>query len=54
LLNSDIASSKEEIMVLLLSRNLGIREALDIAADFNWMLSARFYAALSNSARLQT
>jgi len=58
--SSRIASSSEEIKVLLLSAGLGVREALAIACDFNWKLSARFYAALtrvsppaSNSATVQ-
>jgi hypothetical protein len=58
--SSRIASSGEESIVLLLSQSLGVQEALAIAGDFNWKLSARFYAALtrvspppSNSATVQ-
>ncbi len=60
LFSSDIASSTEESMVSILAEGLGIAEALSIAADFGWTLSARFYntlqseAAVSSSAKSQT
>ena len=47
-------------MVSILAEGLGIAEALSIAADFGWTLSARFYntlqseAAVSSSAKSQT
>ena len=46
LFNNRIASSAEEVIMLMLANNFGFRHAIAFAADANWRLSAKFYTAL--------